>query len=296
MASGGPTHTAIDPTTAAGRPLINTVGVPGGRMGPPTWGIGGVPGVCIGQVCRSVVRAAGFTMPEISGRTSGIAKIWTCRVGVAQIAPMPFEWTARIGDHASRIARESGFKGYPPIWNDPGNEALREMRGTPHILAEGDRLVIPPAALREVRRPTDRRHRFVAERPVLVVRIEVAAWDGRHPPLDDLVVRLDGVEVTPTSATEGTVEIPVEPLTDFCTLAFGDRVVDVRVGFLAPVTTLAGCRERLANLGYRPGDSADPADRDLRSAIEEFQCDHDLAVDGIPGPGTQRALVTAHGC
>jgi hypothetical protein len=36
------------------------VGQPGPTIGPPTWGIcTGPAGVCIGQVCRSVRRAAG---------------------------------------------------------------------------------------------------------------------------------------------------------------------------------------------------------------------------------------------
>src|SRR5471032_3473630 len=59
MLSGGPTQTAIEPTVAAGIPPINTVGTPGGRMGPPTWGIGGSPGANIGQTCMSETRAAG---------------------------------------------------------------------------------------------------------------------------------------------------------------------------------------------------------------------------------------------
>ena len=59
MVSGGPTQTHISPITAAGILPINTVGVPGPTIGPPTWGIGGVAGVCIGQVCMSVSRAAG---------------------------------------------------------------------------------------------------------------------------------------------------------------------------------------------------------------------------------------------
>jgi len=58
MVSGGPTHTQLSPTTAAGKPPIRTVGAPGPTTGPPTWGIGGTPGVCIGQVCKSVILAA----------------------------------------------------------------------------------------------------------------------------------------------------------------------------------------------------------------------------------------------
>jgi hypothetical protein len=63
IASGGPTQVAISPTRAAGMPPMSTVGHPGGKIGPPTCGIGGTPGVTIGQVCMSEARAAGFPMP-----------------------------------------------------------------------------------------------------------------------------------------------------------------------------------------------------------------------------------------
>jgi hypothetical protein len=58
MVSGGPTQTSISPTTEAGMLLIKTVGTPGPVIGPPTWGMGGTPGVTIGQTCMSVKRAA----------------------------------------------------------------------------------------------------------------------------------------------------------------------------------------------------------------------------------------------
>src|SRR5215210_6673195 len=59
MVSGGPVQTHMSPTTAAGMPLIRTVGTPGPVIGPPTCGIGGVPGVARGQTCMSPTRAAG---------------------------------------------------------------------------------------------------------------------------------------------------------------------------------------------------------------------------------------------
>jgi len=60
IASGGPVQVAELPTTAAGIFPINTVSIPGGMLGPPTWGIGdGKAGVCMGQVCMSPTRAAG---------------------------------------------------------------------------------------------------------------------------------------------------------------------------------------------------------------------------------------------
>jgi hypothetical protein len=56
--SGGPTQTHMSPTTAAGIFAINTVATPGPEIGPPTCGMGGTAGVCIGQVCISVNLAA----------------------------------------------------------------------------------------------------------------------------------------------------------------------------------------------------------------------------------------------
>ena len=62
MVSGGPTHVHISPIVAAGMPHINTFGTPGPVIGPPTCGMGGVPGVTIGQAWKSPMRAAGFDM------------------------------------------------------------------------------------------------------------------------------------------------------------------------------------------------------------------------------------------
>lgn len=58
IVSGGPTQVHVSLTRAAGIMPIRTVGAPL-IIGPPTWGTGGVPGVTIGQVCMSDMRAAG---------------------------------------------------------------------------------------------------------------------------------------------------------------------------------------------------------------------------------------------
>src|SRR5579872_54615 len=60
MVSGGPTQVAMLVTVAAGKPPMRTVGAPGGRMGPPTWGT--IP-LTLRQVCRSVILAAGGIFP-----------------------------------------------------------------------------------------------------------------------------------------------------------------------------------------------------------------------------------------
>jgi hypothetical protein len=49
MESGGPTQIAISPITAAGLLVMSTVTAVTAITGPPTCGIGGTPGVIIGQ-------------------------------------------------------------------------------------------------------------------------------------------------------------------------------------------------------------------------------------------------------
>lgn len=55
MVSGGPAQVHMSPAQAAGKPPIKTVGVSGGKMGPPTCGDGPLN---IGQTCMSDTLAA----------------------------------------------------------------------------------------------------------------------------------------------------------------------------------------------------------------------------------------------
>src|SRR3954451_901826 len=66
--SGGATHVHMSPTRAAGIPAIRTVGHPGGRIGPPTWG---TTPVTIAQVCMSPTRAAGGMAAIVSASDDG---------------------------------------------------------------------------------------------------------------------------------------------------------------------------------------------------------------------------------
>jgi len=72
------------------------------------------------------------------------------------------------------------------------------------------------------------------------------------------------------------------------------------IGELDPIDTPSGQMHRLHNLGYEPGPPVPPVTdedrRRRRSAIEEFQCDQGLAVDGVCGPATQGRLLQVHGC
>src|SRR5690606_37898641 len=120
MESGGPTQTQRLPTLAAGVPPIITVGAPGPVIGPPTWGIGGVPGVCIGQVCMSVRRAAGgisvhsFTTAaagqiEALGQIALIALVGIERIGQYRRQTDRAGHRLRIQERGRRDFRLTGF-------------------------------------------------------------------------------------------------------------------------------------------------------------------------------------------
>jgi peptidoglycan hydrolase-like protein with peptidoglycan-binding domain len=63
-----------------------------------------------------------------------------------------------------------------------------------------------------------------------------------------------------------------------------------------PVDTTSGLRARLDHLGYDAGLVDRGSDEELRSALEELQCDFGLTVDGLSGPQTQAKLVHVDGC
>jgi hypothetical protein len=73
MTSGGPTHTQVLVSVAEGMAQMMTVGAPGETTGPPTWGMGGTPGVCMGQTCMSVMRAAGMLMTYFPRAAGAVA-------------------------------------------------------------------------------------------------------------------------------------------------------------------------------------------------------------------------------
>ncbi len=199
------------------------------------------------------------------------------------------------GDHLSRVAVTNGFRSYVPLWDDPANAPLQKLRKTPHVLADGDPVDIPPLEAREVERPTEHRHRFKATIPELLVRVKHLTWAGA-PIAAPTAVLADGKSAVANGKAGSIFEIPIGPIADRLLLTVEPSETLLRVGFLQPVSTLAGSRERLTNLGYEAGEKNDATNLQFRSAVEEFQCDQHLVIDGKVGPDTRARLVKVHGC
>ena len=200
------------------------------------------------------------------------------------------------GDHLSKIAAHFGFLDYQLIWNHPQNANLKTKRQNPNVLLPGDCLYIPDRQQKETGRSTGQTHCFQIKRCVL--RLQILAEEAYHTPLADRPYSLTLGGKPSSKITSGigllTEAIPVDA--EEVLLRLEDREIPVKIGHLDPVDTESGQTARLTNLGYYWGDPENRETEAFLSAVEEFQCDHQLQVDGKCGPKTQNRLKQIHGC
>jgi putative peptidoglycan binding protein len=210
--------------------------------------------------------------------------------------------TVQPGEHAARVATHYGFGDADTVWKHPHNAELRQQRGTPDVLQPGDQLYIPDRETRTVKGATEQRHRFTVT--VQRARIRIVLENVLGEPLRSVPCELHiGKDTIPlTSNAHGIVEHQIPIAAEVAELVVRDaaapdgvRRIPIFIGHLDPVTSVSGQAARLNNLGYAAGTGVGPDAELLRAAIEEFQCDHRLAVDGRCGPATQKKLVAVHG-
>jgi len=211
--------------------------------------------------------------------------------------------TVRQGEHLARVAREYGFADYDTIWNNPNNAELREKRKNPNVLFPGDLLYVPDRIPKEVFRATDDRHRFKVKKPKLELRLTLGALYDRPRANTACVLAIEIDLRNVTTDGEGRLDEPIPPDAERATLFLRDSgtllvsdAIPIRVGYLDPAEEVTGQQARLNNLGYYAGKIGETDAEALRSAVEEFQCEHELKVDGICGAQTQERLRVVHGC
>ncbi len=226
----------------------------------------------------------------------------------AEINRMAGTYTVKPGDDMSSIAEEAGFAKFETIWDHPENAELKSLRKNPNILNPGDSIFIPDREEKTLDRPVEARHKFKKITEPLKVRIVLNRMYN-DPYVNTPCTLLLGLDTTDlTSDGAGQIEKPIKRTTVDGDVKVKDQVkvqastvpiereVAFKIGFLDPVTEISGQVARLTNLGYYRGPDA-PLDADeFLSAVEEFQCDNKLVVDGKCGPATQAKLVSVHGC
>jgi N-acetylmuramoyl-L-alanine amidase len=217
---------------------------------------------------------------------------------------MATDYTVQQGDYLSKIAKEFGFSDYRTIWNHPDNSELKSKRKNPNVLYPGDKLVIPDRNLREENCAVDNKHRFKKKDPGL--RLRLVLEDMYEKPIANAqcLLSIDGDFRTIKTDGQGKIDEPLRPGTTSATLIIQDAKqthlnfveIPIKIGHLDPLEELSGQRARLKNLGYFPGKADDKDDPAFVTAVERFQAEHHLTVDGICGPKTQGKLKDVHGC
>lgn len=212
---------------------------------------------------------------------------------------MAYVHSVGLGDHVVRLAYHAGHATVHALWDHPENEALRTERPDPGVLAPGDRVFVPDAESRRFEwLALDRVHEIRIELPLPMLRVQLVHTNRLVMPDRRCEAVIDGEPLTLVTDAEGRLELELGPDTREVEIRAGGHVWRGGVAMLPPVELTAGILGRLANLGYEPGPMDGDGPRDVyafRSAVEEFQCDHDLVVDGIPGPKTRSALLRVHG-
>lgn len=212
-------------------------------------------------------------------------------------------WTVRQGETLATIASAHGFTDPGVLWNLAENQSLAAAGRTPATLAPGDSLFIPDLKTRQLSvGPETRRAVTVKTRPVRL-RLTLQRLGGKPVAGTPVTLKFGDSTTSLTTDGEGGLEVPLEEGAEAGELVLGGaetalaRVrIPVLVGHLDPVTVITGQEARLNSLGYRAGTAGDPGALPFRSAVEEFQCDERLVVDGVCGPKTQDRLVKVHGC
>ncbi len=201
---------------------------------------------------------------------------------------------ARGWDFVSKIAARNGFGDFHILWDHPDNAALKAKRKNPNTLLEGDELTVPDKKSKVESGATGRTHFFQVKMETLKVRVLFIATDKRPVRQLECTYDLDGVKGG-TTLVEGLFELEIPRTSENLRVTVGDREFHLKVGGLDPEDETSGMLQRLTNMGYETGDSADPEDEFVRSAVEEFQVDHDMPVNGKLDAPTREAIMASHG-
>jgi N-acetylmuramoyl-L-alanine amidase len=200
------------------------------------------------------------------------------------------------GDHLSALAEKHGFRELKTIWDHPQNAALKAQRKNPHILLPGDDLFIPDKEDKKAAGPTSKTHKFEVKTEKLKLKLLFHDVNSKPRANEDCTIDIEGAETKEKTGGDGTITKTIPRSAKVAKASLGNLDIPMLIGHLDPVESKSGQIARLANLGYEPGDVDVPDDERLRSAIEEFQCDQSLPVDGICGADTQAKLKDVHGC
>jgi hypothetical protein len=202
----------------------------------------------------------------------------------------------RQGEHLATVAAAHGFASVEPLWNHPDNAALKSKRASPYILLPGDEVALPERTSKTITVATGKNHRFLVKRTKLQLAVRLLDWKGEPLAGAPCVLEVDGREEELVTGGDGVVRANIPRTAKHATLTVDGQVLDLAIGYLDPSGEPVGLPARLNALGYWVGDPEDVDEETLRFAIELFQYDHGLPVDGEQTAGLRAAVEREYGC
>ena len=215
---------------------------------------------------------------------------------------MPYHIVAQ-GEHVPGLAKQYGFASYKRIWDHGQNAELKNKRQNPNVLFPGDRLFIPDKEEKKIPKQTEKKHPFKLKGEKLKLRLVLE--DEYEKPIANApcLLHLESNILELTTDGKGKIEKEIPADVQHARLiiktnetCLDDLIIPIEIGHLDPVAELTGQQARLTNLGYYTGPVEALVGPLFLLAVEEFQCEHGLSVDGICGPQTQSKLKSVHGC
>lgn len=206
-------------------------------------------------------------------------------------------YTVQQGDHLSSIAEQFGFQKIDTIWNHASNAELKKLRKDPHILFPGDVVFVPDKADKSAPASTTKVNKFEIEITKLKLNLKFQDVNGDALSNLPVAISLEGQNIPPFVTDDaGKTVSEIKKSAHDGLLLIQDLELQFRVGHLDPVDQQSGQIARLNNLGYEAGDTGTVDVDAFKSAVEEFQCDQKLPVNGNCDGATQAKLKEVHGC
>jgi len=207
------------------------------------------------------------------------------------------------GEYMSRIAEQYGFPDWKVIYDHPKNKDLKEKRPNPNLLFPGDRVIIPQKEYKELNLQTGKGEKIKVKTSKTLFRVRLKGVNNKPLKNSRYTLQLGDDQSEGTTDGDGVVEhlLPTNVRRAVLKVSFEDALGSatetcmLNIGDMDPVDEFSGQRARLTNLGYDAEGAPTKDDPRFLRAVEEFQCDNKLKVDGDCGPKTQSKLKEVYG-
>lgn len=207
-------------------------------------------------------------------------------------------YRVKQGDSAESLAVQNGLT-LEILWNHPSNKELKELRKDPHVLNPGDLIFIPDISLKEESGSTETTHRFVLKGVTSKIRI-VIQENGKPRSNERYILQIDGAKLEGTTGSDGAVAQSISPTAKKGKLILSpgekERVFDLQLGGLDPITEVSGIQGRLRNLGFPIAAISGKMDDSTVTAVKLFQKENKLPETGKADETTRNKLKQVYGC